>query len=349
MISERTNLQISILEHLAAPLVAAVDEVAARTGALGGDAAEKDGAEKVAALLGRSVQTSIVLADGLKLKDSDGDAARVALAGLGARLVAAQYQGSNGKVPGDNETKRVGATLDAILSFADNFAAGAEGRVRLEMLDAGAQPDETQVMLQYVAALIPVINEVAAFSFGRAEKKLVQDVTDRLVNDAADLRRVLLGDSLAPAVARRAELQALRTLAQIYAACHRAETVRLAQMAPADRERIAAAGAGIPMEPVWDAYGMRLTMIHVLGDNLQRIAGGGSRAPQPVQAAPVQQAPAQQTPVQQAPAQQAPVQAGPAGAYVPPDAPGVVSAAEAKSNPMAFFRPGTKKAEGGEG
>jgi hypothetical protein len=339
MISERTALQIQILENLAAPLMAAVDAVAARTGALAGDAADRQGAEQVAALLGRTVQTSITLADGLKLKDTDDDAGRVALAALAARLVAAQYEGSNGKIPGDNDNKRVAAVLEAVLSFADNFAAGAEGRTRLELLDAGKEAgkgaalDETQLALQYVAALVPVVNEAAAFSFGRAEKKLVQDIADRLVADAAALRRDILGDKLSLADARRAELQVLRLLAGVYAACHRAETLRLAQMSPADREKIAAAGGGnIPMEPVWDAYGLRLSVLAALGGTLTGNKAADSAGPQPA-AAPVAQAPAAPPP--------APPPVDPSAV---PAAAAAAATGDGKQNPMAFFKPGAKKA-----
>ncbi|MBU0799604.1 MAG: hypothetical protein KKA05_01240, partial [Alphaproteobacteria bacterium] len=278
---------------------------------------EKAAAEQIAALLGRAVQTSIALNENLKLKDS-GDAERVALAALGARLVAAQYVASGGKIPGDADVARIGTAVDAVLSFADNFMPGAEGRARLEMLDAGsgAALDETQLAVQYVAALLPVVNAVAAFSFGRVEKKLVQDIADRLSGDAEDLLRDIVGDGADAATARRAELQCLRMLAEIYAACHRAETAHLGTLAPADREKIAANGQ-IPMEPVWESYALRLSMLSVLGAGGVGQAAASSAGPRPVAAAPV-------------------VPPAPVAPPAPPAAP-AEEAPAGNANPMSFF------------
>ena len=296
MTDERTAFRVQFLQTIGAPLMMAVD------GAVPG-ADEKAAAELMAVLLSRTVQASIVLAESLKIPGAD-DGVRAGLAGLAARLIGAQFAASGGKMPGDTEIKRLTASMDAVLAFADNFMPGAEGRVRLEMTDAGvgsvAAPDETQLAIQYAAALAPVIAEVAAFPFGRPEKKLLQEIADRLSGDAEDLRRDLAGDDMPPGAARRADLQCLRILCDIYAACHRAETKHLGAMPAEARDKLATGGP-IPMEPVWEAYGLRLAMLGVLGTGKPR-QGGGVKAPVP------QQSPAQPVPVQQAPTPQVQVQ-----------------------------------------
>lgn len=333
MTDERTALRLQVLESLGTPLLLAVDEMA---GAAGGTT-EKEAAEKIAALLNRAVQGSIILGESLKLRENN-DAERVVLAGLAARLVAAHYAAQGGRIPEEAEIARLGGAVDAILSFADNFAAGAEGRARLQMLDAGAgmnvaQPDETQLAVQFVAALLPVVNAVADFSFGRPEKKLLQEIAARLNGDAEDLCRDIHGDHLAPGLARQAELQCLRMLAAIYATCHRAETAHLAGLSEADRERIAVNGQ-IPLEPVWEAYNLRLAMVSILGAAEERApaSGDGSR-PAPQQAAP-QAAP-------QAMPQAAPVS--------PPAASAATPEAAAPANPMSFFAKKSDDSQTGEG
>lgn len=279
MTDERTSLRLQVLESLGAPLVLAVEDVMAR----GGAASDRAMAEQVAVLLGGAVQASIALGESLKLR-AGGDPEQVALAALGARFVAGFYRAQNGRVPGAAEIGRFAAAADAVLAFADNFAASAEARTRLRMLDGqdgAALPDETQIALQFVAAVIPVVEAVTAFSFGRVEKKLVQEVVDRLCRDAEDLCRDIAGDEVTGPQARWTELACLRMLAGIYAACHRNETATLVQLGHAEREKMAVNGL-IPMEPLWEAYGLRLAMLSVLGAAgwAQGEARSSARAPQ---------------------------------------------------------------------
>ena len=320
MTDERTAFRVQFLQTIGAPLMSAVD------GAMPG-ADDRAAAELVAGLLSRTVQASIAMADSLKIPGAD-DGVRAGLAALAARLIGAQYEASGGKMPGDAEVKRLTAAMDAVLAFADNFMPGAEGRARLEMTDAGAAPDETQLAIQYAAALAPVIAAVAAFPFGRPEKKLLQEIADRLTGDAEDLRRTLAGDDMPAGAARRSDLQCLRILCDIYAACHRAETKHLDSLPPEARDRLAASGQ-IPMEPVWEAYGVRLAMLAVLGTGKPRHDGAGQNGagegggPQPAV---------------QTPAQAPPVQAPPAAVQPPPAQAGTPAAdGAAAGNPMAFF------------
>lgn len=331
MIDERTAFRLQFLQTIGAPLMAAVDDAAR-----GAD--EKSAAETVAALLSRTVQASIAMAESLKIPEVD-DNVRAGLAGLAARLLAAQFA-AGGRMPGEADIKRLSAAMDAVLAFADNFMPGAEGRTRLLLTDAGAAPvsaaapDETQIAIQYAAALAPVIAAVASFPFGRPEKKLLQEIADRLTGDAEELRRTLAGDDMAAGAARRADLQCLRILCDIYAACHRAETKHLEAM-PADARDKLAAGGQIPMEPVWEAYGVRRAMLGVLGGAGQTAGQTtGTAASGGVNPAPVQPPPAPVQPVATPPAQPA-----------PPATDGAAGGG-AGGNPMSFF---AKKKSGDAG
>jgi hypothetical protein len=318
MTDERTAFRLQFLKTLGAPLMAAVNDAMPA-------ADDKAAAEQIAGLLARTVQASITLSESLKIGAPD-DAVRAALAGLAARLLAAQYA-AGGKMPGDADIKRMAASMDAVLAFADNFMAGAEGRARLELTDAGALPDENQIAIQFAVAMAPVITEVAAFSFGRPEKKLLQEIADRLSGDAEELRRELAGDNMAAPAARRADLQCLCILCDIYAACHRAETRHLGAMPAEARDKLANGGP-IPMEPVWEAYCVRRAMLGVLaGVPARGAAGGGAVAlrPAPVAAAPV--------PVTAAAPVAAPIVAAPAAEKPAGD-----------GGPMSFFA--KKKAAG---
>ena len=283
--TQRSAFQIQLLEKLGAPLLRAVSEVALSQEQAGNG--QKHEAERVAELLGKTVQISIGLAGSMDIKDADGDSVRLALAAMAGPLIAAQYR-ATARVPGDGDIKRMIKALEAVLTFSDNFAPAADNTMRLENMAPGAVPaDEGQVSIQYVGALVPVISAVASFPFGRAENKLVQEVADRLVQRSVQMGRSLLGDGVDEQTLKRSELQLLKALADIYVECHQAETRRLMTMDDAARARVAEqAGGMLSMEPVWEAFERRAGMMEVLGK---------SAAPEAVAARDIQSQPQPQS------------------------------------------------------
>lgn len=325
--TQRSAFQVQILEKLGAPLTAAAAEVAARQNQ-SGEGAKKQEAECVAELLGKAVQVGIGLSGSMDIKEAgaQGDAVRLALAALAGPLVAGQYR-ATGKMPGDNEIKRMVKALEAVLTFADSFAPAAENTARLENMDAAAPADESQLNIQYVGALVPVINVIAAFPFGRAEGRLAQEVAERLVKRAAAMKPVFV-NGVADQAARQAELSILKSLAALYVECHRAEMNRLTAMEESARAKMAeSAGGMLPMDAVWQAFEMRAAMAEIIGRSAAVPAGqgttaGSSSGPQPV-------------------------------AAVPPPAPPQVSevppAEEGAFNPMGAFTKKKPPADGGSG
>lgn len=336
--SQRSAFQIQILEKLGAPLVSAVSEVSARNG---GDDESREAA-RVAELLAKAVQVSISLAGAMDLKESgeQADAIRLALAALAGPLLAGFYR-ETGKVPGDNDIKRMIKALEAALSFSDNFAPAADNAARLENIEPGMLlADESQTSIRAVNALVPVVGAIAAFSFGRPETKLVQEVTDRLVGRATSLREIFMPGAPEQA-AKRAELGLLTALAAIYVECHKQETARLMGMDEQARTSAAeAAGGMLPMDPVWAAFDLRAGMIELIGKNTApagAAAGGGvAPAPPPRAAAepPIQQAPPESPPAPPSQPQEPPA--------VPP--PSEEQGGDGAFNPMGFFKPGSKPA-----
>lgn len=342
--TQRPAFQVQILEKLGAPLMTAVSEVAARQ-ENAGEASQKQQAERVAELLTRAVQVSVGLAGSMELKDSgaQSDDIRLALAAMAGPLVAGQYSLS-GKIPGENDIKRMIKALEAVLTFSDNFVPDGALTQRLETMEAGTMPvDENQIGIQYIGALIPVINIIAAFPFGRPENKLVQEVTDRLVARSESIGKTLMGD-VAPPVLKHAALGILKALAQIYVACHRHEMERLMAMDEQARNKAAeAAGGVLSMDPVWQAFDVRAGMVEILARGASlggtQAAGGGVKPvavdPQPLPA-PVQEAP--------------PVVESPPVSPAPPAEPPPQTPDDGNYNPMGFFKPGIGKpsAEDGE-
>ena len=280
--NQRAKYLIQILDKIGAPLLGAADTA-------GDDA---DTAQTVASLLGKVVETSISMNQALDLTASDAqdDSLRVALAALAGSLVADQYK-QKGKVPEAADLNRIQSAMSAVLTFGDNFALSPDHVSRLEKLKAdGGIVDAHQINIQYVDALIPVINAVGAFPFGLPEQKLIMDVSDRLVRRTAEMRETLL-PGLSGDDEKLAELAILRATASVYASCHEAETQKLTG-SDADMP------ASLSIDPVWQAFETRTAMLEAVVKNIMPegplTQGNVAPVPPPIAAAPVEAAPQEQ-------------------------------------------------------
>jgi len=283
--STRSTFLIQVLEKLAAPLVAAISEVSVRNMMIPDPAkagSMKPEAEQVAGLLTKSTQMSIALSGfvDLKISESEADSLRLALTSLSSPLMANIYRLA-GRSPTDQEIERIAAAMDAVMSYADGFAPAGDATVRMSQINEDFFPaDPAQITLMYMSAMLPAVNSVMAYSFGQSEKKLVQDVTERLIREARVLRTRLFTDMEegSPAAAK-ADLAILRMAALIYSQCHFAEMAKL--MATEDQVRQGMAPA---MTSLWQSFILRMQMLEILGDVLipdkrEKMAEGTTKAP----------------------------------------------------------------------
>ncbi|MCI5060396.1 MAG: hypothetical protein MRY79_04915 [Alphaproteobacteria bacterium] len=307
-----TGLKVQILEKIGAPLAAAIDCVVS---ASDGDEEVKS-AEDMAKMLSQAVEMSIHLSQALDIKgeEEEADSIRVALAALVAPLLGEFYR-QNNQVPDEAGIKRLNESFEAVLAFAENFKSAQDQKSRLVTL-TGEAPlfDDTQTTLVTLQALTPVMNAIAEFPFGQPEKKLLQDVAGKLEDYADDMAEKALLDK----EDKLSRLLIFKALAQIYAACHRAETARLTQQNNGED-----AGAPSP-DVVWEAFALRLAMVEAV-----IVPGAGEE--QEVAPAPVLDVSAE-TDAQSGEPQQ---QEAPAAAPPPADGGG----------PMGFFKPGAKPAD----
>lgn len=329
----RSAFLLQVLEKLASPLVASISEVSVRQMMMP-DPSQADSmrpeAEQVAALLTKSTQMSIGLSEliDLKLPENEADSLRLALTSLSSPLIANIYRLA-GRSPTDQEVERVMAAMNAVFTYSNNFAPAADATVRMNVLDQDFYPsDPAQVTLQYMSALLPAVNSVMAYSFGQPEKKLIQDVADRLIREAKELCARMLPGVTEDRQKAQCELAILRMSALIYSQCHFGEMAKL--MATEEQARQGLAPA---MTTLWQAFSLRMQMLEILGDVIvpgvaQAQGAGGGKAPA-VATAPAQPA---QSPLgaPQAPAAPAAAPAAAATSTAPPPA-------GDKANPMSFF------------
>lgn len=317
------------MESIGGPLMAAVTAVQAeRPDAAAG------AASTMAELLSRSVQFGIALSAALNLKGSDGEAAaiRMTMTALAASLVGELYK-RTGKPPAETDIRKLQPAFDAILSFADQFAPDAETVERMKKLKPDALAnDDHQVIMQYLQAFVPVVAEVSQYSFGRADRKLAQDVASRLSVRASAMRRSLFPDEAASGH-KALEARLLNVLCMLYLECHRAERMRLESLSEADKSH----GGEPSLDGLWALFEERAAMLEMLSSALFESPLSGSVQP----SVPVKQnaAPA----AVQAPLEPPPVQYAQYAESVPADPP-----VGKPSNPMGFFKPGMKKPDRAE-
>ncbi len=322
--TQKTSYHLQVLEKIGAPLLSA---------AVSRPVEGRPNATIVAELLAVSVQSGVDLAAVMDVREggAEGESVRLALAALSSELVGGLYR-KTGSVPTPNETKSMAAALSAVLTFADNFTPAAGNTARLQALETGATPaDETQVMIQCLSALTPVVAVVADYSFGRAEKKMVQDVTDRLVAQAGGIAGRLLPGAV-PAVLKQAELTLLQALVPLYCACHEGEKKRILSMDDAARQAAQGNGGMLPLDSLWQAFDRQAAMLEILGQPLAARFGSGQASGGPVRPAPVSPVVVPMTP--------------PPAAALPPEPQSAPPMADGPYNPMSFFKTPPKKAEG---
>jgi hypothetical protein len=364
------GLALNILEKVGAPLVRAMLAVPSGAAAAASSAAN-DQARLLADLLEKSAHAGIALAGRMSLptRSDEADSVRLALTGLAARLLGGFYRDS-GRLPGEQEADRLLSTLEALLSFAGGFSGAADAADRLKSLDPmqAFALDESGIDALFLKAFVPVVNAVGAFSFGRADRRLVQDIAEHLT---AEARRIA---AHSPAAAqesdrgrRRRELAVLSALTDLYAECHKTQTRRLMTLDGAARAALAGENGGLlPMDPVWSAFASGVRMLEVLA-GLPEETPAATSLSSPLPSSP--SAPRQPSaprlhvsitpiaaPSSPAPSPPAPTVPAPLAPVIPsaalPSAPETLrpdpdsgipsSIGAAEANPMRFFKPGAK-------
>ncbi len=310
------------MESIGGPLMAAVTAIQAERP----DVATAGAASTMAELLSRSVQFGIALSASLHLKGSDGEAAaiRMAMTALAASLVGELYR-RTGQPPAENDIRRLQPAFDAILSFADQFAPDAETIERMKKLEPGALAnDDHQATMQYLQAFVPVVAEISLYSFGRSDRKLVQDVASRLSVRASAMRQSLFPDE-APSGHKILETRLLNVLCALYLECHRTERMRLEGLSEADKSH----GGEPSLDGLWALFEERAAMLEMLSSALFDSPLSGNVQP----TVPVQQKPT--SVAVQPPPEPPPVQYAQYAESVPAEPP-----PEKPSSPMGFLAGG---------
>lgn len=320
--TSKTDLTIQLFEKFGVPVFSAL--IAEKTPA---PASPQQEAEKIAALLDLASQAGIGLATraGIPSDSAQGDSARITLASLSTRFLSRLYS-ETGRMPTAADIERLNTIFESVLSFADAYAPAAQATGRLTALGPDIVFDETQIDALVLTALAPIIDAIAAFSFGRPEKILAQEIAGKLTATAASLTQKLSSRALSAPEAKLTELTLLRALCALFSACYHTETEKLLAMDETARAALAKDPDGtLSIAAVWSAFSLKVEMLEAVAE--------GIRAPAKA-APPSILSNALQTPE---------TSVKPPEAAAPSPAPGP---AEKPATPMGFF---AKKKKDGDG
>ncbi len=258
--SEKTDFILKIIEDLAMPLILSADRVELEKlddkKEPPNDLDERI-AKSAATLLSGAVKFGMDLDKSLEFSknETESENLRLTLTTASARLMADRYE-RTGKIPADKDFEKIKTSIQSVIGFSDHFTSGP-------------LPEEARVQAEYMDAFAPVIDVVAEYSFGRSGNKILPEIASRLMDMTHQLSGIKFGEDKTSRAAVSYELGILRTVARIYAAAHKMEKDRIMAMSDDEREKMVAGNGGeIPLQPVWDAFQMRLALMDVLTEAL---------------------------------------------------------------------------------
>jgi hypothetical protein len=289
-----------IVEKLGMPILASVSEVERQKQAMGrvqGTPSDESQARLIAELLGKSTELGLMLFrsfDIMEPTEGRADAARLGMTALSGSVIANLY-GMTGRIPGDPELQRLEKVVQSVVAFSENFESGHDAAQALTAADGEktpALPALEYMAVHYASALIPIVNAVAAFPFGRQEELLMKEIVSRLMGVSKGFCERLYPS--ADTEQRKAvEVSIMKVAANTYAQCHFAEMTQL--MSAGDQQKMMA--QNISMDGVWAAFDKRFAMLEVIIGSLMGTQSDAAPATAPLQPQAQQQAPAQ-APVQ---------------------------------------------------
>jgi hypothetical protein len=276
MTLSRTQLMVTLaaFRDLATPILNAVAE----TG--GPNAADPDRPEKTpennAAIFGELLKNvadlSAQVTQQLGFDDNvQFDGVRWELSKIMAQLVASYFRATAGPMPA--------ARAEELLPIMQSAAPMVP-----EIVDVTAPKSAAEQVLPQVRAInhmIPVLSAIARFAFGRPEGEVMAEVAAKLLDKNHQLVQSLLPSEVTESERLQFEDGLLEALGKIYAESHYAEMDRLLDLPPEERAKyVQSYNNKPPMEPVWQAFDLRVTMLSAMVDAIQIPAGSSLDLPE---------------------------------------------------------------------
>ncbi len=260
--NNKNKFLLQIFEKIGAPLFTSVNEVATRavmTGQAQNLLTNMEQAGLVAKLLTNITKASSAISEKLDLEtqDPDSDDLQVSLAAILSPVISNTYQ-LTGQVLKDEDIERITSSFETIRTFSNHFSSMPEGTERLENLPAHKAPhDKTQLTLQNIMGIVPLINAVSAFPFGEDPNKLLKKIITRIQSEVDDIKKELI--STESPQDNTSHIQIFNTVIMMYSQCHFSEMARIMAMGDKEREE-----NSLSIDTVWIMFDQRMDMLKTL-------------------------------------------------------------------------------------
>ncbi len=249
------HARVAVMKHVITPLLQVIAEAhrAAKS-------AEPPSPEQESQLLSGLVEATLALAETTLEALNEGgeaveDAVRWNIIAAGAHAVAARFRATSQPPTPDEAATLAKAVFETKEKFQSQAVAPGEnapntlGTFRARMLEA----------------LVPVVNAVAQYSFGRAEHLMLAQVSERILRTADQVTRGLAPAGCTPRDWRLLCWSVLQAAGFLYSDCHFAEADRLLYMDKDERDAYFKEHDQIPpLTFVWQSFDQRMAMLATL-------------------------------------------------------------------------------------
>jgi hypothetical protein len=263
---ERAGLhaRVAVMKNVITPLLQVIAEAhrAAKTETPPTPEEESETLSRlVDSTLALSEATSAAINDNRERMD---DATRWSIVSAAAQNVAARFRATGAPMPAEE----AGTMVQAVFDLKEKFQSQSVG--------AGESIPNTLGMFRakMLEALVPVVNAVAQYSFGRAEHLMLAQVSERILKTADQVTRGLAPPGCPPKDWRLLCWSVLQAAGFLYSDCHFAEADRLLYMEKEERDNYFKEHDNIPpLTFVWQAFDQRIAMLATLITYLDVPAG----------------------------------------------------------------------------
>lgn len=264
-------VKIETMRRLGVPLMGAVIDVRAQENAINQTsgrhpARKEEDARALSSLVRVTMGLMRHISSRLHVNNPEQSVAiKLELASFVAPVVAESYK-MHRAIPDAEEMVNILAKMDAVLEQIDVAQLGHG--LNLSSFDGGYKVG--LFAAGHLEASVPVIQAVSRFNFGMKDDEILRHIMNRLVSRADRfVEQLSLSDA---SLWNRGALETimLSSLAKIYADCHLEEIEYLSAMDDAARQEYAEKyNYTYSLDPVWDAFDVRVNMLKVIADHLE--------------------------------------------------------------------------------
>ena len=252
----KLHARVAVLKHVVTPLLQAMAEVKNANK----ENPQTPTPEQDAQTLGTLVDGAMALSKATteNFNESGGavdDNVRWMIVHAATQTVAARYRATGTIVEAQEAVNLAKTTFEIKEKFQSQSVGQGEsvpntlGIFRAKMLEA----------------LVPVVNAVAQYSFGRAEHLLLAQVAERLLKTADQVTRSLAPAGCTPKDWRLLCWSVLLAAGYLYSDCHFAEADRLLYMDKEERDVYFKEHDNMPpLHFVWQSFDQRMAMLATL-------------------------------------------------------------------------------------